>query len=303
MNQIWNETEDFLSMIRESVRYGLMEEVKTTPKPGLVDLCDSGAHTDMDYNTFAASTEAVAPYLAEMARTGIRFHDRRDQIFPLIRETGLRGEQVMFSATGGVNTHKGILFLLGIITAAYGAVFRENGNRLPDRKTVLERAGQIAAPVLRQELKQIPGRENKTHGELLYVRYGVRGVRGEVIDGFPSLLRTAFPAMEQAKKNQPDKNAARLYVLLRLMSCVEDTNILYRSDPETLHNVRRISTGFLEKYPVIRGEALRGLREMNRLFIRRGISPGGCADLLAVTLFFENMEKMSYNRRKFEKKG
>lgn len=105
---------------------------------------------------------------------------------------------------------------------------------------------------------------------------------------FPSLSATAFPAMEAAKASQPDENAARLFVLLKLMSCVEDTNILFRSDRQTLRSVQQISTCFLHSHPVLDGEALCKLREMNWDFIRLGISPGGCADLLAVTLFKDN---------------
>lgn len=301
-NRIQVGTTHFLSRLEESVRYGLLEEVRTTPKPGLVDLCDSGAHTDMDYNTFAVSTGAVTPYIVKMAEAGLELYDRPERIFPVIREIGILGEHAMFRATKGVNTHKGILFMLGILAAAYGAAFRKGGNRFPDRRTVLSEAKKIAAPSLERELKQIPGRERKTHGENLYVRYGIRGVRGEVLDGFPSLSCTAFPAMESAKRIQPDKNAARLHVLLHLMACVEDTNILSRSGPATLRKAQRISVGFLKAYPVIHGEAMDRLREMNQMFIRWGISPGGCADLLAVTLFFENMQKIAYNKRKFEKR-
>ena len=281
-------TDAFLSRVEESVRYGLMEEVQTTPKPGLVDLWDSGAHTDMDFSTFAASTEAITPYLTAMAGEGIALAHRPDQLFPKIRVIGVEGEKAMFRATKGVNTHKGILFLLGILAAAAGVCFQREGVLSPDRKTVLQVGREIASPYLEEELNAISRRPPRTHGEQLYVQYGIRGVRGEVLEGFPSLSATAFPAMEAAKASQPDENAARLFVLLKLMSCVEDTNILFRSDRQTLRSVQQISTYFLHSHPVLDGEALCKLREMNRDFIRLGISPGGCADLLAVTLFKDN---------------
>ena len=97
--------------------------------------------------------------------------------------------------------------------------------------------------------------------------------------------------MAAAKSRQPDQNAARLYVLLKLMASVEDTNILSRSDRQTLEMVHRLSARFLEQHPILNEQAVTELRQMNRQFIQWGISPGGCADLLAITLFFEKMQQ------------
>lgn len=197
----------------------------------------------------------------------------------------------MFAATKGVNTHKGILFLLGILGAACGVCYKRQGDALPDSRAVLAAAAEIAAPFLEQELAEIASRTPKTHGEKLYVRYGIRGVRGEVLSGFRSLYAVAFPAMAAAKSRQPDQNAARLYVLLKLMASVEDTNILSRSDRQTLEMVHRLSARFLEQHPILNEQAVTQLRQMNRQFTQWGISPGGCADLLAITLFFEKMQQ------------
>ena len=109
----------FLNQMEEAAAYGLLEEVRTTPKPGLVDLHDSGAHRDMCYQTFVDSTHAIVPYLAEMAEAGWRHDGDLKGVFPAIRPVGVKAEQAMFAATGGVNTHKGMIFSLGIIAPAW----------------------------------------------------------------------------------------------------------------------------------------------------------------------------------------
>lgn len=276
--------EQFLHLVQEAAAYGLLEEVRTTPKPGLVDLHDSGSHRDMNYDTFAASTAAVVPYIVEMAGAGCRLEGPLRELFPAIRPIGVKAEKAMFAATGGVNTHKGIIFSLGIIAACLGFRFSRNDSLSPAQ--VLETAGQAVFFWLEQDFDRMKERPPVTHGERLFARYGCRGIRGEAQQGFPSLRLTALPAMDTALSTQPDANSAHLYVLLTLMSQVDDTNVLIRSNPETLAYVKEVSGAFLKAFPIITGEALEYLARMNQDFIDRNISPGGCADLLAVSIFF-----------------
>ena len=291
----------FFTLIEDSVRFGLLEEVRTTPKPGLVDLKDSGAHCDMCYETFVASTDAVAPFIVQMARTGFSLGQGDcpaplEDLFPAIRPIGVKAEEAMFAATGGVNTHKGMIFSLGIIAAAIGyfcapGIPAWDFPILDDQKGLLSLCGQAVKPHLSRDFDEMKARPPKTHGEKLFARYGIRGIRGEAMDGFPALADHALPAMKKARSSQPDENAANLYVLLNLMSSVDDTNILTRSDPETLAQVKEISSRFLARHKLIGPEALKELEQMNQDFISQNISPGGCADLLAITLFFERLEE------------
>lgn len=280
----------FLSCIRESCRFGLLEEVYTTPKPGLVDRHDSGAHRDMDCALFEASERAVTPYIAEMARTGWRHTGELSALFPSIRPLGLQAEGAMLRATGGVNTHKGIIFSLGIIASCLGYARRNLGPIPPSGLFSL--CQRAVRPWLLRDLEEMGRRRPQTHGERLFAKYGIRGIRGEAMDGFPSLSQAALPAMERALKFQPDPNSARLAVLLTLMSQVDDTNILTRSDPATLAYVKACSQDFLRRHPIIGPEAISELEEMNRDFIRRNISPGGCADLLAIAIFFRRLSEL-----------
>ena len=104
--------------IEKCVCKALLGEVYTTPKPGLVDLKDNGAHKDMDVHTFEKSTAAIAPYIAEMFCEGYANQQSLENLFARIRQIGIEAEKAMFEATKGINTHKGILFTMGIISGA-----------------------------------------------------------------------------------------------------------------------------------------------------------------------------------------
>ncbi|MBS6953320.1 MAG: triphosphoribosyl-dephospho-CoA synthase [Enterocloster asparagiformis] len=282
--------ERFLDCVRAAAAYGLLEEVRTTPKPGLVDLHDNGSHRDMCYDTFVASTEAVVPYLTDMARLGCLWDGPVTELFPAIRPTGVKAEAAMFAATGGVNTHKGIIFSLGIIAACLGYDYRRTGAVDPCR--ALELGGLATRDWLEQDFDRMKTRPPVTHGEHLFAEYGYRGIRGEAQEGFPALRLFALPAMKRAMTVQPDANRARLYVLLTLMANVDDTNILIRSNPRTLEYAQEEARRLLLSHPVITDEAMEELAALNREFIARNISPGGCADLLAIAIFFERLEQL-----------
>ena len=113
--------------VAAEISQALMEEVYTTPKPGLVDREDTGAHTDMNCQTFQKSTEAIAEDLAAMFEAGYSWEADPKTLFPLLRERGKKTEEKMFVATGGVNTHKGIIFTIGILAAAAGISLRNYG--------------------------------------------------------------------------------------------------------------------------------------------------------------------------------
>lgn len=264
------------------IRYALRAEVMTTPKPGLVDLNDSGAHTDMDFALFMKSTDAVAPYLMVMFETGRQLEDLRD-IFASIRKTGIEAEHAMFEATAGVNTHKGMIFSMGIIAASAGYCLKQNGYISADR--VLELSGLMCAETLQEDFRNMEERDPVTHGEKLYRRYGEKGIRGEAMKGFPVLGNTALPVMRMSRDE--DDNRRYLRVLTAVMSRLQDTNILTRGSYEDLAWLKQ-EAGKLLPDPE---EEL--LKDMNKECIRKNISPGGAADMLACTILLDRLEKLS----------
>lgn len=266
-------------------RAALLEEVRATPKPGLVDLRDSGAHRDMDARTFFCSAQAVAPYFGQMFELALSWEGELSPLFRKVRAVGVEAEEAMFRATGGVNTHKGAIFTLGLLSAGAGQCLRRGEPLEPAR--ILELSREMAAPSLARELREMAGRAPVTHGERLYAATGHAGVRGEAIAGFPALRETALPALVLG--GQPDRERLLLHVLLRLMVTVEDTTVLHRAGQEGLSWLHAQAAGFLKKWPVLTGGAMEELERFNSRCIARNISPGGCADLLSGALFLEGL--------------
>lgn len=274
-------------------RQALMAEVSATPKPGLVDRHDNGAHHDMNYQTFAVSTEAIVPYLNAMYQAGENWSDPKGKgLFLSIRPIGVEAEKSMFQATKEVNTHKGMIFSMGIISAAAGLYQRF---RSPDTpflaEDILKLAGQICRDEIENDFDQIRKRSPRTHGEMLFKRYNIKGIRGEAQKGFPSIVSISLPAYRKYKSDGIDDNVAAINTLLALMNKVNDTNVLIRTNHNLLSYEKMEAGRILAMGGAGTAEGLVELRKLNREFIRLNISPGGCADLLAVTILLWNLEK------------
>lgn len=289
-----NQPHSYLSRMCE---YALIAEVSTTPKPGLVDRHDSGAHTDMSYDTFIASTHAIVPYLTRMAETGFTWkHPDGCGLFRAIRPIGVEAERAMFQATGGVNTHKGMIFSMGTIAAAAGLSYHLCGKFCPEE--ILSLAGNLCREELERDFQRIDLHAPKTHGEILYVKHGNKGIRGEAQEGFPSIRSCSLPAIRHFKKTCSDDNQVYINTLLTLMSQVDDTNVLIRTGPVQLTYEKTEAKRILGLGGAATEEGMDALIQANEEFIRRNISPGGCADLLAVTIFLWHLEQ--YEEKKDE---
>lgn len=232
----------------------LLSEARLTPKPGLVDAHNNGAHQDMTLSLLEASAESLLPFFRQAALLGM------ENVInvPALQAAGRDAEQAMFAVTGGVNTHKGAVFSLGILTAAAGAFLMNRGNFFP------------LAASLANQLSSAP---SATHGAQVAARYRAGGARQEAEQGFPqvqlalSLLQQGYPPLR---------------VLLHLMAEVEDTNLLWRGGAEGLAFVQQTAAALL---PLSEEEWLFRLTGFDDECIRRNLSPGGCADLLASALF------------------
>ena len=253
----------------------LIREANVTPKPGLVDRENSGAHRDMDLALFCKSADALRPWFSDCARIGLELRDATpEQVFARLRKRGIEAENAMFAATDGVNTHKGALFSLGILCCA--AAMEGEGATLP---AILDRAAALAQPAL-EDLTALCPDNAHTGGEVQYLNSGRTGVRGEAAAGFPHARDCGLPALKRALQHGATFNEACLQALLALMACVEDSNILRRRGPEALRSVQLRARALLEQ-----GFNSDDLRRMNDDFVRENLSPGGSADLLAVTIF------------------
>ncbi len=272
--------------IGDTARWALDEEVKTTPKPGLVDLASNGAHSDMDALLFFKSARTLMPYFAEAAWMGLCMETEPEGLFVQLRQWGKRAERAMYMVTEGVNTHKGAIFTMGIFCAIAGRCIREGKRNIPYIRQ-LER--QMVMKQLQQEIEALSQRNAVTHGENNFCRYGSRGVRGMAIDGYREVFEKALPVLREGIERDENWNTVKLQVLITLMSCVEDSNIISRSDPSLLRAVQLEMKDFLLHGGAYQKDAIRKLERMDEKFVLDNISGGGSADLLALTIFLDRI--------------
>lgn len=261
----------------------LLEELYATPKPGLVDRYSNGAHKDMDLPLFEKSAGALKPFFSQMAELGYLCDKHPSGMFPELRKLGIEAENAMRKATGDINTHKGSIFSLGILCAAAGYCYHWNGYAA--MHNLIRTEQEMVRKTLAEELSTLGEKEKKSHGEMLYKKYGIQGARGEALNGYPSACKTGLPVLLEGIRKRQDWNRIKLQVLLSLMAQVDDTNVLFRTDEKTLEEAKQAAEHFLNEGGAYRKDGLQKLELMDEEFTRKNISHGGCADLLAVTLF------------------
>ncbi|MBL4938221.1 triphosphoribosyl-dephospho-CoA synthase CitG [Clostridium sp. YIM B02515] len=284
--------EEFAHYVAALAQRAVLYEVSTTPKPGLVDRDDSGAHKDMDFFTFMASSSALYKGLYECVLEGAYFQgEESTELMDRIRIPGIECEKAMFVATEGINTHKGIIFSMGILCTAVGRLYEREGKENFSIEQVLEEVKKVANGLTDKDFKGVEKKTVLTHGESLYKKYGFKGIRGEVESGFSSVQKNAIRVFrEWRNKKELSKNELFLDILLNIMSNSEDTNIITRGGIESLYYVMKISKQFIMSGGMHQVNAVEKLQNMNLDFINRNISPGGSADLLAVTIFLGLIE-------------
>ncbi len=258
-------------------RRALVWEVCLTPKPGLVDADNNGAHDDMDLAMFVRAAVALEGYFARCFVLGQRgAHLPPAEVLACLRAPGLAAEAVMYDVTGGVNTHKGAIFALGLLCAALGVQTQKGGD--VDAAALCALCAQMCAGLCARELGH-----GQSYGQDLYRRYGVRGARGEAEDGYPSVLHHALPHYQDCLARGMDEQEAGVRMLVLLMATLRDTNALQRGGIEGAAWLQQQAAALHADF------SLDGVRALDRELIARRISPGGCADLAAVSYFLHQL--------------
>ncbi len=257
----------------------LTQEVSVTPKPGLVDRNNSGAHQDMNIRHFFASANALRPFFCRFAEEGYLTRDTDPkETFRRIRPIGKLAEKAMYEATGGVNVHKGAIFSLGILCAAAGRLSPENWQP----EMLLSLSADMTRGVVESDFSGITTDNAKTAGERLYAQYGITGVRGQAEQGFPAVRDTGLPTLLRGLKKGLSLNDAGAVALLHLLAATDDTNLISRSNRQTQLAVKARIADLLAADPFPR---LEEIQKLDGEFIAQNLSPGGSADLLALCFF------------------
>lgn len=262
----------------------LLAELDAWPKPGLVSPLDSGSHDDMDYATFQRSIAALRPFYAELAMAGAAGAG-----MDALRRIGRLAEEAMLAATGGVNTHRGAIFALGLLCAAAGAALTGNAARDGRPRLSAERLAMMVGERWGGEIVRGPILLN-SHGSSALRRFGAGGARAEAASGFPHARTIGLPALV-AGRALAGEDAARVHAFFALLAEMEDTNLLHRGGTDGLQSARRAARDFLRAGGVGRADWLDHAMAVHRRFVAQRLSPGGAADLLAVTLFLDRLEE------------
>jgi triphosphoribosyl-dephospho-CoA synthase len=256
----------------------LIDEATLTPKPGLVDLRSRGAHRDMDWLLLCHSAWALHPAFCALAEAGRQIAEPL-ALRERIGQIGRDGEAAMMRATGGINTHRGAIWALGLLVTAAA---QEPALQAP--QAVAVRAGVIA----RYRDRLAPA-STGNKGEIACRRHGVGGARAEAQAGFPHAIHVALPCLERSRANGGDERSARLNALVALMAQLDDTCVLSRGGSAALAAVQAGAAQVLAAGGAGCREGRRALRKLERSLIAANLSPGGAADLLAATLFLDRL--------------
>ncbi|RDY26013.1 citrate lyase holo-[acyl-carrier protein] synthase [Romboutsia weinsteinii] len=260
----------------------MISEVSTYPSFGLVSPISQGSHKDMNYYTFLDSSIAITPYLKKMAEVAYTYQDPK-YIFDAIREVGKTCEEEMFIATENINTHKGMIFLMGITISAIAKASYHNYNFNKANDIMKEMVENIL-----DDFKHLDKKEKLTHGEKLYIEHRFTGIRGQVKDGLSILF---YNIVDKYKDCNLDKNSLYTQILIELMAIVEDSTIVYRHDIDTLNKVREDAKELLSIGGVFTEDGKNKALSLEKEYIKKNISPGGCADLLAISILLIDIKK------------
>lgn len=242
---------------------GAALELSLTPKPGLVDRWDRGSHPDLSFALMDRSVRRVSAYLEELAQSL-----GRGEPFASQADIARRTEQEMREDLGS-NTHKGYLFLSGILLIARGRA------RTDDERAIRGAVSTLASDFFAS------GRGLPTHGQRARELYRIGGIVRESVDGFPALFEEALPSYRSALARHGSPRTASFSMMARLMQSVEDTTALHRCGVPGLARIRR-DGAYLESLIERGGDAVAFLSNLNRDYVGMNLTMGGVADMLAL---------------------
>ena len=257
----------------------LIDEARLSPKPGLVDSRGSGAHHDLDLTLMQQSALSLEPAFAAMALAGSSFGAPTVALREALGRLGRQAEIGMLAATGGVNTHRGAIWALGLLVAA-ASIDPRNCNA----EQIAATAGAIARHADRHA-PQFTGHK----GEQACRAFNVAGARGQAQAGFPHVVGLGLPELKRSRARGDGETSARLNALLAIISELDDTCVLSRGGRAALTRVQHAAAAVLDAGGAANLAGRRLLRRFVADALESNLSPGGAADLLAATLFLDRM--------------
>lgn len=261
----------------------LRDEAMAWPKPGLVTPVDAGSHRDMTIATLLASIDALRGYFAAVASAGARSAD-----FALLATVGRDAEARMLRATGGVNTHRGAIFNLGLLVAAAA-------RRHVDVALRGLTCGQVVTILWGAAIEATRPDAPATHGNAVFARHRAGGARAEACSGFPAVYSIGLPALQRLRACGLAHDRVLIGVLMKLTEQLADTNLLWRGGAEGLAHAQLAARLFNAAGGVLASGWQEKLVDMHADFVARNLSPGGAADLVAASSVAHALEYFRFS--------
>lgn len=252
-----------LSRLTQNLVRGAFMELYLTPKPGLVDLCDSGSHPELSVERMEASLKIVSLYLLDLCDAVARGEELNEQV-----RLGVAAESAVQRAIG-TSCHKGYIFLAGLVLCASACS--------KDRDEWALRASITRLAALFFDQGE-PGSAHRVRN-----RFQGGGLREEALAGLPSLFDEALPVFRHEIASGGNRGSAIYAMLGRLMQTVEDSTALRSCGRSGLKTIREDGR-LLERMIAQRDDFLSFLAERNSHYASRNLTMGGVAGLLALGL-------------------
>ena len=272
-------------LLADLAAQALQQELDTPLKPGLVGPDGPGAHSDMDYALMQRSIAALRPWFGRMAALGSSFHGSSVESVAELRQLGIDAEKAMLAATGGVNTHRGAIYSLGLAIAAASAADQRSMDIVDYQEFMRTTMGKISHSIISNALKD--SELHRTAKSSAMGNSHAKGAREMALDGYKELYESWLPYYRSVKGRPYDRQRT----LLLIMSTLDDTCVIKRASAERARQVKQEAADLLEKMPDQVGNDVwsEGLRRLCDQYATEGISCGGAADMLALTIFIDTI--------------
>lgn len=271
----------FAAHIDAAALAALAEELALEAKPGLVTPRSRGSHDDMDHRHFTASIAAQTGYFGDCARLAAAGAG-----FDALRTRGIAAEAAMLTATGGINTHRGAIFTLGLLAGAAGLQTRAG------RALAVDRLGELVAREWSEAIMAAAPSAPPSNGGRVRAALGLPGAREHAAGGLPVLFDITLPALRHARAALGDTPAASLHALMSTAAVLPDTTLAHRGGLAGLARARLAANHFLNAGSVFAPLWRARLAEIGADFVAHRLSPGGSADLLAAAMMLVRLERL-----------
>lgn len=281
-------SEELIFRIVELAQKAILYEVSSYPTPGLVSPVSNGCHTDMNFYTFIDSTMSLNKYFLKTCIVSLENCDY-DVIFNKLRNIGIEAEADMLERTNGVNTHKGMIFIMIVTISAIIINIKKHGKFINIRDEIKN----LTKDLSKKDFDKLDEKKKLTYGEKLFIKYNLKGIRGEVEEGLPIIFNVALKTFKES--SNLNINDRLVQTLISIMAVNDDTTVLHRKDIDMLYYIKQCCKNILNIGGMNSTNGRLSIDELDKELSVHRISPGGSADLLALTMFLSDVEKIIFN--------